>query len=303
MSHSTALVVSSSYNNNNNNVTNNNNNNMLINYPYDSLSYIDNELSDPNLKSEVEQLIHEEMKNSNKTPQQYLEERLIELGIPIMDTNERYEAKSEILEETMKELSENQGKFNTNPQSIRNKLLTKLQAQIAHSVDKNDANALRLSIENLFHCESTLEDMKNNGPNQWKLANSQAEAIKTHYQSLLTNQQSSIDSINRKRKTDQLLIQPKLQQSESEFGLLIGKNLEIQLANIQIQENIKRLKKQAEIKGIDISDEIAELRKFFKDYDLENESENQTTNNNNNEAETKDNNSNHISTSDAMQDT
>lgn len=63
---------------------------------------------------------------------------------------------------------------------------------------------------------------------------------------------SSIENLNRKRKSNQLNVGTNIIDAELATNSLIEKNNSIELACYQLQNNIKKLKQDATKRGIDI---------------------------------------------------
>lgn len=199
----------------------------------DALPYVDGIPSDLN----VNQLIEEELKHSDKKPSDYLREMP-----PMPSTFERHAILKAELERVKR-------KEQMQPLESTRYLLLEPESLLKH-----DPSEWKKSLENaqsqLEH-QSTrignLELMMKLGDKNWRAQCQMSEAAVASFEAELARIKRLIQKINVDRKLQQTAAGSELRKAEQEYYELLVKNNEIEMASDRLEAQLNKLRQHSDI--------------------------------------------------------
>jgi len=228
----------------------------VVNAAIDALPYIDFEYNDPQMKKHVDDLVAVEMKRSPIPLSDYI----AKIKLPDCDM-----PKSEFYKHELKRLQAGEpaqrmdmSRYKVDPTPV-GALSHKSTAFASLSAPQKEENirkwiaALHTAQAQLEHQTArlvNLELMKRFGGNAWKTHNEHLSALKQSIENSLAKSQKDINMVNRKRKADQLSAGETLVTLEYEWQQLIKKNGDIEEACVRLESECKRLRTDAQQRGI-----------------------------------------------------
>jgi len=209
----------------------------------DALPYIDRYQDDEDLQEQVQTLLNEEMSSMRRTPEEYLNDYLTTL--PDHQQYERFETPS--LAAAFHALSSGQAALHPPLDMSRYKVeppsTDGMETSKAIDAWKEAIDNAQAQMEHQRNRALNLELLKKYGAAAWRTHNEQLTHLKEKLTSSLSSVQSSIESINRKRKSEQVTLGNDLQLLHNGVLHLTHKNHEIEAA-------CWKLRQQLETKGL-----------------------------------------------------
>lgn len=214
----------------------------------DALPYIDLEYNDGSLREQVDALINDEMSNSTKSPDEYLEA----LNIPMPETKL---LDSDLVRNELDRLA--QGR----PQQPVDMSRYKVEPPPEHMRDSLDA--WRKAVDNAHaQLQATRSRLINlelgvkYGPNAWKTHTDDLTKMGEGFAESSKVVQQDIENTNRKRKANQMKHGDKLRQLEGKWVHAIRATNELEGVCYLLERDIKKLKKRAEKRGLKVDMDV-----------------------------------------------
>lgn len=208
----------------------------------DSLPYIDEHLGLPAthveaLLDEADRLIDEELEHSDRSPEQLLDELLpLPAGLLAFEGSEllrrewqRIEAGDSLPE---LDLSGYQPREPGDPESA--------------AAWRQELDRVRANLEHQRARLLNLELMNRYGRDSWEQLAESSQAEKLRLARVQRQVQEEVDTVNRKRKQDQLGALDELARNRLEWYNLAAKNNELEFACAQLEAQIKRARASAQ---------------------------------------------------------
>lgn len=191
----------------------------------DALPYYDT-IKDSELKDQVDQLIKNEMKQFK--PKNYLEH----LPYPELFKS------SEFLRLEFERISKGE----------KLKVIKLPELKKTTSSDPKELEKYLNTLKQMTEYENTkminLQLMEKYAPASWRLYNSHLEKQKNNLDKELEITKQKIDTVNKKRKFEQLECGTKLTEMSIQWDQLVKKNIELRKEIRNLEQQIKRIKKQ-----------------------------------------------------------
>ncbi|KAI8375488.1 Pre-mRNA-splicing factor SPF27 [Blakeslea trispora] len=194
----------------------------------DALPYVDRDIADENLKSQVERMIEQEMRRMK-----YTERSSLPLTADLFEKNS-------VLKEELKRVERKE------PLDVLDTKRYELQGP----ENENDIEGWKAAVNNTkSQLESqagsmfNLELLQKYGANAWRVHNYQLEADLQAIQHQTEQVRQQIVQINQERKQDQTQAAASLQSLENKWSDLISQNLQVEIACAALEAEVQALRR------------------------------------------------------------
>eukprot|EP00163_Fabomonas_tropica_P001976 TRINITY_DN1146_c0_g1_i1.p1 TRINITY_DN1146_c0_g1~~TRINITY_DN1146_c0_g1_i1.p1 ORF type:complete len:220 (-),score=51.10 TRINITY_DN1146_c0_g1_i1:769-1428(-) len=184
----------------------------------DSLPYHDTQYNEPDIKAKVDRLVSKEM--AKFTPKDYLEQ----YPLPQVDFKS-----TALLGNEWKRLHTGEAMAPLDTSRYHVPKPEGAKAKKSGEWVKSVENA-QAQLQHQYLRLVNLELFQKYGANAWRQRLKESEATKNSLTQIRDTYQAEIDTVNRKRKADQLEVGEQLSRLEAEWQYLVRKNIEIQRA-------------------------------------------------------------------------
>ncbi|OBZ85083.1 Pre-mRNA-splicing factor SPF27 [Choanephora cucurbitarum] len=194
----------------------------------DALPYVDRDINDENLKTQVERMIEQEMRRMKRTERSSLPltANLFEKNSLLKQELERVEKKEPL------------------------DVLDTKRYELQGPEDENDIEGWKAAVNNTkSQLESqagsmfNLELLQKYGANAWRVHNYQLEADLKTIQRNTEQVRQQILEVNRERKQDQTQAAASLQSLENKWSDLISQNLQVEIACAALEAEVQELRR------------------------------------------------------------
>jgi len=199
----------------------------------DALPYVD--AHDPAMKEQVEAMLQEEMSTLTRTPDEYLAEFLAARGYDL-DAHTRFE--SPMLAAGFAALAAGRPAVPASCIDSSRAALAPPAPEAPLDTWRGAVDQAAIQLELQGTRQMNLELLKKYGSAAWRLHNEQLQAVKSSLASAVDEVRSGSESLNRKRKAEQVAVGSDLALLDSAFYSLVQKNHQIELACQQLQTQI-----------------------------------------------------------------
>ncbi|KAK4751000.1 hypothetical protein SAY87_004482 [Trapa incisa] len=206
----------------------------------DALPYIDEDYGHPIVKQEVDRLVEEEMRRSSKKPSDFLK-TLPPVPKLTFENNPMLAREYDRVRAGKPPMPFDFSRSNLDMPPNHKRTDESAWKQVIH-------RAQRLSQHETIRLEN-LELMSKHGAEVWVQHNKRLEGLLSRLQKLAKEQNEKIESVNRERKYHQQATAYELNALSSQWRELCLKNMEIQVACLNLKNQIEELKKEADERG------------------------------------------------------
>jgi hypothetical protein len=200
----------------------------------DSLPYVDSPPSDISL---ITDLIHSEASQISSSPEDFLNRRLISLGLPIQQTliTKEFESRAPLMAATIKEIELN-GSIpslssplsSVSPSSPHySRLILHSSVSSFHSAPADSPSKLAIQSELARMEKVSLDLLRLHGSSVWKLHNQQLQEMKNDLTNSLHQVQLEVQNVNKKRKREQIIMAGQLELIEAKYLESVNKSYKL----------------------------------------------------------------------------
>ena len=190
-------------------------------------------------------MIGEEMTNSTKAPEEYLDD--LGLTLPTLKFLDSAFARAELerIHEGRAQVAVDMTRYKVEPPPEEER--DSLEAW-QRAVD-NAHSQLQMTKTRMVN----LELMNKYGANAWKTHAENIQKMQTGMEEKIKECAQEIENVNRKRKTGQAQVGDKLRFLENKWGRAVQKTNELEGVCVLLEREVKRLKKRAEKRGLKVA--------------------------------------------------